>query len=55
MRKKEKKNKIIKLREENEEYKKEINDLYLKIKELTDRISDNDRKIEQYENEILIN
>ena len=53
MRKSTKKNKIQKMQKENEEYQKEINDLCLKIKNLRYLIDENNRKIEQYENEIL--
>lgn len=53
MKKSTKKNKINNMRKENEEYQKEINDLCLKVKNLRYLISENNRKIEQYENEIL--
>lgn len=53
MRKSIKQKKINKIRKENEEYQKEINDLCLKVKNLRYLISENNRKIEQYENEIL--
>lgn len=53
MRKSTKQKKINKMRKENEEYQKEINDLCLKVKNLRYLISENNRKIEQYENEIL--
>ena len=55
MRKATKKNKIQKMQKENAEYQKEINDLCIKIKNLRHLIDENNRKIEQYENEILFN